>query len=446
MIIEAKDRIGGGLRTEEVTIPGFRHDLCSAIHPLGVSSPFFQSLPLEDFGLKFLYPEISLAHPFEDGTAIPLLSSISETSGNMGEDGNNYLKLVKPLVNCWADIQDDVLGPLHFPKHPLDMTRFGWKALSTANQIAKRFHTEKAKGFWGGLAVHSQLPFNFLGSSAIGLVLLTVGHIRGWPVAEGGSQSIAGALASYFKSIGGKFETNMPVKSLDQLPSSRAVLLDVGPRQLVEITGSRLSSFYRWQLNKFRYGVGVFKIDWALADRIPFKSEYAKKAGTVHIGGEFNELAASETAAWNGRHTDKPAILLAQQSIIDPSRAPGGQHTVWAYCHVPSGSTNDLTGVIEKQVERFAPGFRERILARHTMNTKEMEELNSNYIGGDIGGGANILSQLFTRPALRFAPYRSSIRGIYLCSASTPPGGGVHGMCGYHAAKRALKEVFNIKI
>ena len=287
------------------------------------------------------------------------------------------------------------------------------------------------------------MPFNYLASSGIGLVLLTAGHIRGWPIAQGGSQSIANALASYFKSLGGKIETNQTVKSLDQLPSSQVVLLDVGPRQFLEIAGYRLSSLYRWQLRRFRYGMGVFKIDWALADTIPFKSEYAKKAGTIHIGGKFNEMAASEKAAWEGRVSEKPAILLAQQSIADPGRAPKGQHTGWSYCHVPSGSTRDMTNIIENQVERFAPGFKERILARHTMNTEAMEEVNANYIGGDIGGGANNLSQLFTRPALRFAPYRSSIRGIYLCSASTPPGGGVHGMCGYHAAKRAMHDIFH---
>ncbi len=364
----------------------------------------------------------------------------------MGEDADAYLKLMQPLVSSWPTLQDDALAPLHFPKHPLDMLRFGWKALSSAKQLAKRFHTDKARGFWGGLAVHSQLPFNYLASSGIGLVLLTVGHIRGWPIAKGGSQSIANALASYFKSIGGKIETNRPVKSLDHLPSSRVVLLDIGPQQFLEIAGHRLSPLYRWQLKRFQYGMGVFKIDWALGDTIPFKSEHAKKAGTVHIGGEFNEMAASEKAAWEGRVPEKPAVLLAQQSLVDPGRAPMGQHTGWAYCHVPGGSNSDMTDNIENQVERFAPGFRERILARHTMNTGDMEEINANYIGGDIGGGANNLSQLFTRPALRSAPYRSSIRGIYLCSASTPPGGGVHGMCGYHAARRALKDEFRIVI
>jgi phytoene dehydrogenase-like protein len=446
LILEAKNIIGGGLRTEEITLPGFRHDLCSAVHPMAADSPFFNSLPLGDFGLKFLYPEIQLAHPFDDGSALYLFSSIAETARAMGPDADAYLKLIQPLVKSWPDLQDDVLGPLHFPKHPMEMARFGWSALSTAGQIAKRFHTEKAKGFWGGLAVHSQLPFNYLGSSGIGLILLTAGHIRGWPVAEGGSQSIADALVSYFKSIGGKIETNQTVKSLDQLPSSHVVLLDVGPLQLLEIAGNRLSSFYRWQLKKFRYGMGVFKIDWALADRIPFTAESAKKAGTVHIGGTMNEMAASELAAWNGKHTEKPAVLLAQQSIVDPMRAPEGKHTGWAYCHVPLGSKMDMTEIIERQVERFARGFRERILARHTMNTLEMEILNANYIGGDIGGGAYNFSQLFTRPALQFAPYRSSTRGIYLCSASTPPGGGVHGMCGYHAAKRALREEFGLII
>jgi phytoene dehydrogenase-like protein len=446
LIIEAKEKIGGGLRSEELTLPGFTHDLCSAVHPLAVSSPFFQSLPLEDFGLKFLYPEIPLAHPFDDGTAITLLPSLSETAIGMGEDADAYLKLMQPLVKSWPALREDVLSPLHFPKHPLDMMGFGLKALSSAKRLAKRFHTDKARGFWGGLAVHSQLPFNYLASSGIGLVLLTVGHIRGWPIARGGSQSIANALTSYFKSIGGKIETNRPVKSLDNLPSSQVVLLDIGPRQFLEIAGHRLSPFYRWQLKRFHYGMGVFKIDWALADTIPFRSEHAKKAGTIHIGGEFNEMAASEKAAWEGRVSEKPAVLLAQQSVADPGRAPKGQHTGWAYCHVPAGSTVDMTNIIENQVERFAPGFRERILARHTMNTAVMEEINANYIGGDIGGGANNLSQLFTRPALRSAPYRSSVRGIYLCSASTPPGGGVHGMCGYHAARRALKDEFRIVI
>jgi phytoene dehydrogenase-like protein len=444
LILEAKSKIGGGLGSEELTLPGFTHDLCSAVHPLAVASPFFQTLPLSDFGLKYLYPEVLLAHPFDDGTAISLLPSPGKTALAMGEDGDAYLKLIGPVLKEWPHIADDVLAPFHFPKYPAGMAQFGWRALSAAEQLAKRFKTGKARGFWAGLAMHSQLPFNYLASSAIGIVLLTVGHIRGWPVAEGGSQSIANSLASYFKSIGGQIELNQPVKSLDQLPSSHSVLLDVGPLQLLEIAGNRLSSFYRWQLRKFRYGMGVFKIDWALADRIPFKTELVRKAGTIHIGGSFEEIAAGELHSWRGKHTNKPAVILAQQSITDPGRAPQGKHTGWAYCHVPNGSVADMTETIEKQVERFAPGFRDIILARHTMNTGAMEEYNANYVGGDISGGANNLSQLFTRPALRSAPYRSSARGIYLCSSSTPPGGGVHGMCGYHAAKSALRDVFKI--
>ena len=443
-MLEAKSKIGGGLRSEELTLPGFTHDLCSAIHPLAVASPFFQSLPLDKHGLQYLYPEIPLVHPFDDGSSINLLRSLTDTASAMNEDSAAYLKLMQPMVESWPDIQDDVLAPIHFPKHPVDMVRFGWRALSSPAQLAKRFQTEKTKGFWGGLALHSQLPFNFLSGSAIGLVLLTVGHIRGWPVAKGGSQSIANALASYFKSIGGRIELNHEVKSLKQLPSSSAVLLDIVPAQLLEIAGNRLSSFYQWQLRKYKYGMGVFKVDWALADSIPFRSASARKAGTLHLAGTFNEMAASESAAWNGQHSWSPAVILAQQTIIDPGRAPQGQHTGWAYCHVPSGSDIDMTEAIENQVERFAPGFRERILARHTMNTKALEGYNANYIGGDIGGGSNNLSQLFTRPALRGTPYRSSARGIYLCSSSTPPGGGVHGMCGYHAAKRALKDIFNL--
>jgi phytoene dehydrogenase-like protein len=445
LILEAKSKFGGGLRSEALTLPGFTHDLCSAIHPLAAVSPFFNSLPLADHGLKFLYPEIALAHPFDDGSSINLLSSLSATASSLGEDAPAYLKIMRPLVKSWPGIQEDVLAPLHYPKHPLDMASFGWKALSTASRFSKRFTTEKAKGFWGGLAMHSQLPFNHSASSAIGLVLLTAGHMRGWPAAAGGSQSIAHALVSYFESIGGKIELSQPVKSLGQLPSSHAVLLDITPIQLLEIAGNRLSSLYRWQLNRYRYGMGVFKIDWALADRIPFKSESAKNAGTLHLGGSFNEIAVAEQAAWSGKDPTQPGVILAQQTVMDPSRAPQGQHTGWAYCHVPAGSRTDMTRAIESQVERFAPGFRDRVLARHTMNTEAMHELNANYIGGDIGGGANSLSQLFTRPALRWAPYRSSARGVYLCSSSTPPGGGVHGMCGFHAAKRALKDIFRIR-
>ena len=364
----------------------------------------------------------------------------------MKGDEQAYLRLMQPLVDSWAAIQDDVLAPLHFPRYPLDMARFGWRALSSAEQLSKRFKTEKAKGFWGGLAIHSQLPFHYLSSSAIGLVLLTAGHIRGWPMAAGGSQAIANALASYFKSIGGKIEVEYPVNSLDTLPSATVILLDVTPVQLLKIAAERLTPFYQRQLQKYRYGMGVFKMDWALTEKIPFKATSVQQAGTVHLGGTFEEMAAAEWETWSGKHPIKPAVILAQQSIADPGRAPVGQHTAWAYCHVPAGSTVDMSKEIENQIERFAPDFRDTILARHSMNTVSLEAYNPNYIGGDIGGGANNLSQLFIRPALHSSPYRTSSPQIYLCSASTPPGGGVHGMCGYHAAKRALNDKFNITL
>jgi phytoene dehydrogenase-like protein len=443
LILEAKSRIGGGMRSGELTLAGFTHDICSAVHPMAADSPFFQSLSLADHGLKFLYPEIPLVHPFDDGTSFSLRPLLENMYSEFANDGAAYQELMQPIVESWDKIREDVLAPFHFPKHPIDMARFGWRALSSATTLSKRFRSEKARGFWGGLAMHSQLPFNMLASSAIGLVLLTVGHKRGWPVAQGGSQAIADTLASCFKSMGGKIELNQPIKSMDQIPSSRAVLLDITPIQLLEIAGQKLSPFYRGQLKKFRYGMGVFKIDWALSESIPFKSTEARLAGTIHLGGSFNEIEAGEKDAWNGRHAEAPGVILAQPSIIDSSRAPEGKHTAWAYCHVPGGSIRDMTTAIENQVERFAPGFRERILARHTLNTEELEQLNNNYYRGDIGGGANNLSQLFTRPALRSAPYRTSAKGIYLCSSSTPPGGGVHGMCGYHAARRALKEIFN---
>ena len=441
--MEAGTTVGGGLRSGDLTLPGFIHDYCSAVHPLAAASPFFQSLPLQHFGLNYCYPEISLVHPFDDGTAISLLHSVESMADSLGEDAHAYKNLMMPLVKSWPLMVNEILGPIHFYKHPLEMGAFGLKALSSVNRISKRFRSEKAKGFWAGLGMHAQLPFDRLASSGIGLVLLTAGHTRGWPVVQGGSQLLADALAGYFKSLGGKIELNLPVHSLRQLPSSHAVLLDVGPAQLLAITGNRLSPIYRWQLRRFRYGMGIYKIDWALSEQIPFSAPSARKAGTVHLGGGYAEIAAWESAAWAGNYSDRPALLLAQQSIADSLRAPAGRHTGWAYCHVPSGSTKNMTDAIEKQVERFAPGFRDTILSRHLMNTEELERYNANNVGGDIAGGANLLSQLFTRPALRGSPYRSSAKGIYLCSASTPPGGGVHGMCGFHAAKRALKDIFS---
>jgi phytoene dehydrogenase-like protein len=446
LLIEGRDKIGGGLRTEELTLPGFLHDVCSAIHPMAAASPFFETLPLGEFGLEYIYPEVAAAHPFDDGSAAVLKKSVLETAALLGRDEEVYIKLIQPLVSSWPHIAADVLAPLHFPKHPFNMARFGLDALKPATQLAKLFKTEKAKGLFAGMAAHSIQPLNNMATSAIALVLMANGHLKGWPIPKGGSKKISEALALYFKSLGGEIETNRYITSLDQLPSAHAVLFDITPKQLLTIAGHRFSSIYKWQLERYRYGMGVFKIDWALDDVVPFKAEEVKQAGTVHLGGTLQEIVKSEKLTATGSHPDKPFVLLAQQSLFDHSRAPAGKHTAWAYCHVPNGSHKDMTETIEQQVERFAPGFRERIISKHTMNTCQLEKYNPNYIGGDINGGIIDLAQLFTRPALRRSPYRTSAKGIYICSSSTPPGGGVHGMCGYHAAKRALKDVFNINV
>ena len=446
LLLEAKDTIGGGLRSAELTLPGFIHDICSAIHPLAAESPYFKTLPLEAHGLEYVFPTLSAAHPFDDGTAASLRKSIEETAGLLGDDERSYLKLIRPLVKDWPDIAKAALGPLRMPDHPVAMGQFGVNALQPATLLADiRFKTKEARGLWAGMAAHSIQPLTNIATSAIGLVLTAMGHIKGWPLPKGGSQGIANALASYFVSLGGKIETSFYVKSLEQLPSAHAVLFDVTPRQLLQIAGHRFSALYKWQLERYRYGMGVFKVDWALDGPIPFTAAECRQAGTIHMGNTLEEIAASERMTSDGAHPEKPFVLLAQQSLFDPTRAPAGKHTAWAYCHVPNGSEVDMTEAIEKQVERFAPGFRDRILARHVMNTAQMEAYNANYIGGDINGGIIDIGQLFTRPALRFSPYRTSAKGLYICSSSTPPGGGVHGMCGYHAARRALADVFHLR-
>jgi len=442
LLLEGRNKIGGGMRTEEFTLPRFKHDVCSAIHPMAAGSPFFQSLPLDQFGLQFCYPEIDLAHPFDDGTAAFLNRSVEDSANSLGADRETYLKLISPFLKTWPAMAKDVLGPLTFPAHPLSLAAFGLKALQPASMLVKKFSALPARGLWAGLAAHSIQPLSNIATSAIGLVLATAAHLYGWPVPKGGSACLADALASYFLSLGGKIETGFYVKSLDQLPTAKAVLFDVTPAQLLKIAGHKLSSFYRWQLERYRYGMGIFKIDWALDDATPFIADACRKTGTVHIGGSFEEIATGESLASKRKISDTPFVLFAQQSLFDHTRSPQGKHTAWAYCHVPHGSKEDMTTIIEQQVERFAPGFRERILGRHTMNTAQLEEYNPNYIGGDINGGIIDIRQLFTRPALRRSPYRTSAKGLYICSSSTPPGGGVHGMCGYHAAKRALKDIF----
>ncbi len=445
LVLEGKDTIGGGLRTKELTLPGYYHDVCSAVHPLAVASPFFQTLPLHEHGLEYIYPPLAAAHPFDNGPAAILTSSLSETAQRLGADKDAYQRLMEPVVADWPRLAASILGPLEFPDNPLAMARFGLKAIPSARWTAHRFSTAQARGLWAGMCAHAMQPLSNLTTSAIGLVLMAAGHRRGWPIPKGGSQAIANALASYFQSIGGQIQTDTYVRSLNQLPSWRSLLFDITPKQLLQIAGHSFSSIYQWQLKRYRYGVGVYKIDWALDAPVPFTDPDCYRAGTVHIGNTYEEIAYEEKAIWKGASPQQPFVLLAQPSPFDSSRAPEGKHTLWGYCHVPSGSRLDMTSIIEKQVERFAPGFRERILARSTMDATQMEDYNPNYVGGDINGGVIDVSQLFTRPALRLSPYRTSAKGMYICSSSTPPGGGVHGMCGYYAARRALRDIFGLQ-
>lgn len=442
LLLEAKATVGGGMRTAELTLPGFQHDVCSAVHPMALESPLFASLPLARQGLEWIHPPVLAAQPFDDGTAAALHHGLADTVATLGPDAAAYRGLLEPLVARWPGIAADALGPLGWPKRPWDLARFGLKALPSARAGARRFAGRNARGLWAGMAAHTQQPFEKLTTSAVALSLLLVGHRGGWPLPRGGSQRLAEALAAHFVALGGEMRTGVRVTSLAELPETRAVLFDVTPRQLLQIAGPRFSAFYRWQLGRYRYGMGVFKVDWALAGPVPFAPEAARQAGTLHLGGTYEEVAESERRIWAGENPEKPFVLFVQPSRFDPTRAPAGQHTAWGYCHVPPGSTEDRTEAIERQVERFAPGFQRLILARHTMNSAQFEAYNANYVGGDINGGVIDLGQLFTRPALRFSPYRTSAKGLYLCSASTPPGGGVHGLCGWHAARRALRDVF----
>ena len=439
LLLEAKPTIGGGMRTAELTLPGFRHDICSAIHPLGMGSPFFQSLPLADYGLEWIQPDLPLAHPFDDGTAVAVHRSLEETAVQFGVDAPAYRRLFAPLVANWDKIAHEFLGPLRLPRHPLAMTQFGLRALwSTTTLTRTLFRTEKARALFAGLAAHSIMPLEWPLTAAFGLMLGTLAHRVGWPLPRGGSQSIANALAAFFTDLGGEIVTNWEVQSLAELPPARAVLLDVTPRQLLQLAGEQLPVGYRRQLHKYRYGPGVFKVDWALSEPVPWTAAACRRAGTVHLGPNLAEIALSERLVWRGEVAERPYTIVTQQSLFDPTRAPVGRHTGWAYCHVPHGSTRDMTAVIEAQIERFAPGFRDTILARHTMTTQDFQRYNPNYIGGDINGGVQNWRQLFTRPVPRLNPYTTPLPGVFLCSSATPPGGGVHGMCGYHAAQTAM--------
>lgn len=441
LVLEAEDTVGGGTRSAELTLPGFVHDSCSAIHPWPLASPFLRTLPLRELGVELVHPPAPLAHPLDDGSAAVLERSLEVTARGLGPDAGSYAKLMGPLVERAPALLTDTLAPLRLPRHPLVLARFGLSGIRSAVGLASsRFEDEHARALFAGMAAHSMLSLRQPVSAAVGLMLGVVGHAFGWPLVRGGSQRLADALVSHLRSLGGEVETGRRVASIDELPGARAVLLDVTPRQLVRIAGARLPSRYARRLERYRYGPGIFKVDWALDGPVPWTATDCARAATVHVGGTLAEVAAAEEAVQRGEHPERPFVLVAQQSPFDTTRAPDGKHTLWAYCHVPNGSTLDMTGRIEAQIERFAPGFGRRILARSVMAPSEVERHNANYVGGDINGGAQDLRQLFARPAPRLNPYTTPVRQLYVCSSSTPPGGGVHGMCGYFAAQAALQR------
>jgi phytoene dehydrogenase-like protein len=442
LLLERDRQVGGGAGSAELTLPGFIHDRCSAIHPLGVSSPLFRSLPLLEHGLDWIFPPAELAHPFDGGSAATLKRSIAETAAGLGRDGAVYRSLMTPFVSSWPQLEANLLGPTLLPRHPLALAQFAAVGLFPAGLLARViFQEDRTRALFAGLAAHSMLSLRRPGTAAFGLVLGLLGHVAGWPLPRGGSQRISDALASYLRSLGGEILTEAPVTSLADLPPASSVLFDVTPRQLLLIAGESLPSRYRHILARYRYGAAAFKVDWALSGPVPWSDPQAHRAATVHLGATLREILASEAQVASGRPPDRPFVLAAQQSLFDPSRAPAGKHTLWAYCHVPNGSPADMTARIEAQVERFAPGFRDLILARHVTTPADFEAHNPNYVGGDINGGMADLRQMVARPALSVVPYAvpgPSRPRLYLCSASTPPGGGVHGMCGYYAARAAM--------
>jgi phytoene dehydrogenase-like protein len=439
-VFEAERIPGGATRNMELTLPGFLHDFGSAVYPLGAGSPFFSTLPLHDYGLEWVRSLAPLAHPLDDGTAIVLEQSIEAATTRLGADGVIWRQLMGPLVKHWSEFAPEVLGPvLKIPRHPWLLARFGMNALLPARVVASRFRSDRTRALFAGLAGHSFLSMDEPLTSAFAMLLAAPAHVVGWPIARGGSQSITNALSGYLAKLGGQVKTSAPVKSLDALSGYDLVLCDLTPKQLLAIAGQHLSDRYKRQLNKYRYGPGVFKVDYALSAPIPWKAPECLRAATLHLGGTFDEIAASEKAVRNGEHPERPFVLLVQPTLFDRSRAPAGKHTAWAYCHVPNGSTFDMLPRLESQIERFAPGFRDIVLARHVLSPASLEGMNSNLVGGDIAGGAIDLRQLLFRPTWRL--YATSARKIFLCSSSTPPGAGVHGMCGYHAAKRAIARL-----
>jgi phytoene dehydrogenase-like protein len=439
VVLESAATPGGGVRSAELTLPGFVHDICSTVYAMVACSPFLRELPLNQHGLDWVFPPAPLAHPLDDGSAVMLHQSLEDTVRSLGTDGECYRKLMGDLVARWQDLLQDAFAPPGIPKHPFFFARFGLRAIRPVASLARSyFKTERGRALFAGLGAHSILPLEKLTTSAVALVLAVVGHAAGWPFARGGSQQLTSAMVKYLESLGGQVITDSYVESLEQLPPARAVLLDVTPRQLIRMAGAKLPGSYRRSLEHFKYGPGVYKLDWALHHPVPWRAKECAQAGTVHLGGTLEEICDSERQPWRGKVSDRPYVLFTQASLFDPARAPAGKHTAWGYCHVPNGFTGNVTEAIEKQVERFAPGFRDCIAARSVMGPADMERHNPNLIGGDIVGGASFLSQMFLRPTASL--YRTPLDGVFLCSSSTPPAAGVHGMCGYFAAEAALKR------
>jgi phytoene dehydrogenase-like protein len=440
-VIERADDIGGGSRTAELTLPGFHHDVCSAVHPLAAGSPFFRGLALERYGLELVGPELDAAHPLDDGTAVAFRRSLPETAGELGVDGGRYARLLGPFADNWPELADAILGPPRIPRDPLIAARFGlFGAVPGAVLARMLFSGTRARALLAGMAAHAIRALSAPGTGAFALVLLALGHAVGWPIVRGGSQALASAMRTLLESLGGEVQTGREIRSLRELPPTSVVLFDISPRRLVEICGDDLPGRYRRELGRYRYGPGVFKLDYALDGPVPWRAADCAGAGTVHLGGTLEEIAAGELAVSRGSHPEQPFVLVSQQSMVDATRAPAGKHTLWAYCHVPNGSDVDMTVAIERQIERFAPGFSDLVLARAARGPAQLEAENPNYVGGDINCGTASLSQVLFRPVARISPYRTPNPRVFLCSAATPPGGGVHGMCGYHAARAVLRQ------
>lgn len=440
LVLEGRDTVGGGCRTAEYTLPGFKHDICSSVYPLGAGSPFFRTLPLDKFGLEWIHPEVAYAHPLDGGDAVAVWRSVERTAENMGRDAEAYRNLMDFLVPDWDYVCDLLRNPWRLALHPLAMARFGLMALNPTIGFARMtFETARAQAAFAGVAAHSSLKLEEPASASFGLVLGLTAHAVGWPMPKGGAQNLVDALAGYLQSLGGEILTGAMVESLNDMPPSKYIFCDLTPKQILKLAGDSLKGFYRKQLESYKYGCGVFKVDWALDAPVPWQSDICRKAGTLHLGGGMEEIALSERLIWRGQASERPYVLAVQNSLFDASRAPPGKHTLWTYCHVPNAYARDITDRIEAQVERFAPGFKETVIGKHTMSPVDYEMYNPNMIGGDINGGALSLDQLFTRPVLRAIPFSTARKGLYICSSSSPPGGGVHGMCGYYAAHVALR-------